>query len=175
MPGSPAQGLRGLRRGVPGRALACRCAARAARPDPRLARRPRCCLRRHPRRRRRPAGPGVPPCRNVSRASSPVSRAEAHHENAEAGAAGILPDREDAVLRFTADTRVWPTNNKAVMRSVVRVHAAGVSRRRLAQYMGCLTGGAPRVRRPERPSQGKKQHRREVGDTWGSRITAGWR
>ena len=64
-------------------------------------------------------------------------------------------DRRSDVLLFIEDTSVWPTNNISVMRSVVRVHAAGVSRCRLAQYMGCLTGGAPRVRRPERPSQGK--------------------
>jgi hypothetical protein len=31
------------------------------------------------------------------------------------------------VLRFTADTRIWPTNNISVIRSRVRVHAAGVS------------------------------------------------
>ena len=63
----------------------------------------------------------------------------------------------------------WPArvpldNNKAVMRSVVRVHAAGVSRCRLAQYMGCLTGGSASAASGA-AQPGKEQHRREVGDT----------
>ena len=48
--------------------------------------------------------------------------------------------RQADVLRFCTDTQIWPTNNTAVMRSVVRVHAAGVSRRWLARGRKCLTG-----------------------------------
>ena len=66
-----------------------------------------------------------------------------------------LSNEWDGLARHQELPQLPLDNNKAVMRSVVRVHAAGVSRCRLAQYMGCLTGGAPRVRRPERPSQGK--------------------
>ena len=51
-----------------------------------------------------------------------------------------LLDRQDDYLRFTRDWRVPPDNNGAVMRSVVRVHAAGVSRRWLARGRKCLTG-----------------------------------
>ena len=46
-------------------------------------------------------------------------------------------------------------NNKAVMRSVVRVHAAGVSRRWLARGRQCLTGGLRMSGGREGPRQAK--------------------
>ena len=69
------------------------------------------------------------------------------------------------VWLFATRFDVPATNNEAVMRSVVRVHAAGVSRCRLAQYMGCLTGGGSASAASGAAQPGKEQHRREVGDT----------
>jgi hypothetical protein len=64
-------------------------------------------------------------------------------------------DRQGDVLRFCYDTRIWPTNNKAVIRSVLRVHAACVLRPRFVARWQCLTAEAPHVGRPERLSQEK--------------------
>ncbi len=63
---------------------------------------------------------------------------------------------EDMILRFITrpDLDIF-TNNGSVMRSAVRVHAAGVSRPRLVARRQCLIAEAPRVGRPERPSQEK--------------------
>jgi hypothetical protein len=44
------------------------------------------------------------------------------------------------VLRFLTDTAIPPTSNQAVIRSPLRVHAAGVSRPWFARGRKCLTG-----------------------------------
>jgi transposase len=64
-----------------------------------------------------------------------------------------LKRKASQVWLFATRFDVPATNNEAVMRSVVRVHAAGVSRPRLAARRQCLTAEAPHVGRPERPSQ----------------------
>jgi len=68
---------------------------------------------------------------------------------------GFCRDRRSDVLLFTEDTSIWPTNNISVMRSVVRVHAAGVSRSHLAPRRQCLTGGLRMSGGSEGPRQAK--------------------
>ena len=51
-----------------------------------------------------------------------------------------LRHREADVLRFLTDTAIPPTSNQAVIRSPLRVHAAGVSRPWFARGRKCLTG-----------------------------------
>ena len=64
-------------------------------------------------------------------------------------------DRRSDVLLFTEDTSVWPTNNTAVIRSPVRVHAVCVSRSHLAPRRQCLTGGLRMSGGREGPRQAK--------------------
>src|ERR1035441_5188460 len=87
MPGSPAARLPGLRRDLPRGDLAGPGAAGAARPDPRLARGPR-------------AGPSRDPGPKNSTKQKPGR-----------DLLEFCKGRQADVLRFTKDTRIWPTNN----------------------------------------------------------------
>ena len=111
----PAQGLSGRCRELPRRDLAGAGAAGAARTDPRLARRPRC----------RPwaaipagtAGPLILEFRRAVRAGLasvpriPGPKASTAQHPGRDLLEFVEHGREDAVLRFTRDTTIWPTNN----------------------------------------------------------------
>ena len=58
-----------------------------------------------------------------------------------------LKNREADVLRFLSDTAIPPTSNQAVIRSVLRVRVAGVSRAWFARAGSVSLAGALRVRR----------------------------
>src|SRR5512142_216646 len=115
LPGPHPARLPARRRDLPGRDRAGPGAAGAARPDRRLARRPRRRPARDPRRRRGPADPGVPP-RGPRRAGHRPRIPGPKHATAQHPGRDLLEccsetGREDAVLRFTADTMTWPTHN----------------------------------------------------------------
>ena len=88
-------------------------AAGTARPDPRLARRPRYRPGRDPRRYGRAADPEFRRAVRAGLASVPripgPKNSTAQHPGRDL--LEFCRDREDDVLRFTTDTRIWPTNN----------------------------------------------------------------